>query len=203
MELLKNNFCLVLKLLIALILVLGLFGCSVGPMELGRRALEAKHQTWIDLLQNAKVSDKIFELTDNADILPTLVDAQPLDDRTLTEACNLWGTDTRFREKLDSWLAKGRIVVIVGLYTKDLNNDDLIKNNRFSFTLRTNGGLKTEPNNKELVKTIFFKDYFPLFNPWQKVVALSFDSQWTQNPILVLDWPYGSREISLKQGVKL
>jgi hypothetical protein len=46
------------------------------------------------------------------------------------------------------------------------------------------------------------KDYFPIFNPWEKVLALSFDGLWNQNPILVLDWPYGSREISLSKGTQ-
>jgi hypothetical protein len=171
-------------------------------MEPGRRALEAKRGQWIELLRKTVVSDKVYELTDEGAVLPLMVNALPLGDRVLAEARDRWGADPRFTEKLNSWLSKGRLVVLVGLYARDLGEDDLIRDNRFRLALRTGGGLKTSPNNVELLKEKFLADYFQIFNPWENVLAVSFDGQWNQNPILVLDCPYGTREIGLAQEAK-
>jgi hypothetical protein len=183
-------------------MVLALVSCTTGPMEPGRRALEAKHQAWVELSHKSLVTDRIYELTDQGDVLPIMIDALPLDDQVLAKIRELWGDDPRLKGKIDSWLAKGRIVVLAGLYTRDVTEDDLMKNNRFRFSLRTGGGLKTEPKAKEIVKGSLIEDYFQIFNPWAKVVALSFDGLWDQNPVLVLDWPYGSREVALVQGAR-
>ncbi|MDR0621843.1 MAG: hypothetical protein LBJ61_08200 [Deltaproteobacteria bacterium] len=177
-------------------------GCASGPLEPGRRAMEARQRQWIDLIREATSADKIYELTDEGGVLPLMVSVLPLNDRVLAEARNRWGTDPRFTEKLNGWLSKGRIVALVGIYTRDVTEEDLLKNNRFRLSIRTNGGLKSEPNDKELLKGSFLSDYFPIFNPWEKVVAVSYAGLWDQNPILVLDCPYGSREISLVQGAK-
>jgi hypothetical protein len=197
MRLGKQNIGHVLKALIIFGLLVTWGACASGPLDPSRRALEARHQNWIKVIQGALVTDQIYELTNQGDVLPLMVNALPLDDRVLAEARNLWGTDPRFMEKLNSWLAKGRIVVLVGLYTRDLHEDDLLKNNRFRLSIRTNNGLKTDSKNKELLKQNYIVDYFQVFNPWERVVAISFDGLWTQNPILVLDCPYGTREINL------
>ncbi|MDR2366576.1 MAG: hypothetical protein LBF58_00460 [Deltaproteobacteria bacterium] len=203
MEMVKRIFPLTLKALAIVGFVVAVAGCAVGPMDPGRRQLEAKHRNWIDLIQNTAVSDKIYELTDRGDVLPIMLNALALDDRVLAEARNQWGVDPRFMEKINTWLSKGRIVVLVGLYTRDIQDEDILKNNRFRLSLRTGGGLKTDSTNKELLKGNFVVDYFPIFNPWEKVLAVSFDGLWDQNPILVLDCPYGSREISLLKRAKL
>jgi hypothetical protein len=202
MRLLKLHISQLLAILVLLCAIAAFAGCSSGPLEPSRRALEARHRHWIDLIRKNVTSDKIYELTDQGAVLPLLVNALPLDDPVLAEARNRWDADPRFMEKLNSWLSKGRIVVLVGLYSNDIHEDDLLKNNRFRLSLRTNGGLKTDPISKELLKGAFLSDYFQIFNPWEKVLAVSFDGLWTQNPILVLDCPYGSREISLVQGAK-
>jgi hypothetical protein len=197
MELVKRNIGQALLVLAVWCALSALVGCASGPMDPSRRALEARHQNWIKVLQKSTSTDKIYELTDQGDILPILVTALPLDDLVLAEARNLWGTDPRFMEKLNSWLSKGRVVVLVGIYTRDLREDDVIKNNRFRLSLKTNSGLKTDSTNKELLHQSYLVDYFQVFNPWERVVAVSFDGLWNQNPILVLDCPYGTREISL------
>ncbi|MDR1110555.1 MAG: hypothetical protein LBP92_07660 [Deltaproteobacteria bacterium] len=182
---------------LALAAAMALAGCSVGPLEPGRQALEARHRAWIDLTRASLCRDGIYVLTDKGDVLPVLVNALPLNGQVLAEARALWGSDPRFAERLDSWLAKGRIVVLVGLYARDLRDDDLVKDDRFRPSLRAGGGPKAAPAGKELLKAKFLADYFPVFNSWERVLALSFDGQWDQDPALVVDWPYGSREIGL------
>ncbi|MDR2300825.1 MAG: hypothetical protein LBF38_02130 [Deltaproteobacteria bacterium] len=198
----KRNIGHVLKALIIFCVLAVLGGCASGPLEPSRRALEARHRNWIKVIQGALVSDRVYELTDDGSVLPLIVNALPLDDRVLAEARNLWGTDPRFMEKINSWLSKGRIVVLVGLYTRDIHEDDIIKDNRFRLSIRTNNGLKTASKNKELIKQNYIVDYFQVFNPWERVVAFSFDGLWTENPILVLDCPYGTREINLAKRSK-
>jgi hypothetical protein len=202
MEFVKKYCSLVLKLVLALSLVAALTGCASGPLEPSRRELEANRRAWLKEVRSAFVSDKIYELTDKGDVLPLFINALPLDDGVMAEARKLWGTDPRFVEKTNAWLAKGRIVVLVGLYTRDLQQDDLLKNDRFRVSLRSNGGLKAPPTGKELVKFDLITDFFPLFNPWEQVLAVSFDGLWTQNHILVIDSPYGVREINLTRGAK-
>ncbi|MDR0356120.1 MAG: hypothetical protein LBJ64_10375 [Deltaproteobacteria bacterium] len=176
-----------------------LSACSVGPMEPGRRALDARRVSWAELTSKAMVSDSIYDLTDAGDILPLTVRALPLTDPVLQRMRELWGGDRRLMDKADEWLKAGRLVILVGIYTRDVTEDDLIKDRRFRLSLRADGSLKRTADKPELLKGSFLKDYFPIFNPWERVVVVSFPGQWNKNPVLILDWPGGSRELDLVQ----
>ncbi|MDR3134475.1 MAG: hypothetical protein LBU69_00085 [Deltaproteobacteria bacterium] len=206
MKLLKAPLRQPVKALMALFLAAALstlvVACSVGPMEPARRQLEAKHQDWIRLLQATSVSDEIYELSNLGNVLPIMIKAIPLSDQVLTEARNLWGKDPRFMGQLNSWLSKGKIVVLVGLYTRNIHEDDVLVNNRLRVSLQTADNRIINPANKEQLKTDVLDDYFPIFSPWELVFAFSYDGQWSQNPKLIFDSPYGSQKISLAQGAK-
>jgi hypothetical protein len=143
------------------------------------------------------VTDSVYVLTDNGDVLPVLFHALPLTDTLLAKARELWSSDPRLTKMVDNWLDQGRIVVLVGFYARDLTNEDLTKNGRFRAYLKTAGGLKAPPKGSELLKPELVGDFFPIFNSWERVMAMSFEGLWSQDPVLVVQWPGGDRELRL------
>lgn len=182
---------------LALALAWASAACSSGPLDPGRRALEEKRREWVEYARSVSVYDSLYDLTDRGDVLPLTIRALPLTDPLLARARAMRAGDARFSEALDAWLEAGRLVVLVGVYSRDLKDDDLIKNGRFRFAVRAEGTLKSYAAAGTLQKETFLLDYYPVFNPWEKVVALSFPGGWDRDPVLIVEWPSGSRELRL------
>ncbi|MDR1545968.1 MAG: penicillin acylase family protein [Deltaproteobacteria bacterium] len=172
------------------------FGCTTGPMEPGRLAATKDRAVWLELVSSVKVADKIFYVSDSGDVSPVFVSALPLSGELRAAADRRWAEDQRFQEQMARWTGRGRSTVLVGLYARGLNKDELIKSSRFKLTLRR-GAQTAAPEQLELVDRAWVDDYFPGFNHWEKVLAASFKGELGPQDALTVEWPSGRRELAL------
>ena len=96
------------------------------------------------------------------------------------------------------------MVVLLGLLTQYITADDLIKLGRFRPTLVTSDGRVLTP--MELKRygrdAVFIRDHFPIFNPWEEVYLVRFDSSANRHPGRVefrLEWPGGVQTLFLNE----
>jgi hypothetical protein len=172
------------------------FGCNFGPWESGRKTIFTERQNWQELTKSRLVSDEMFYTSDRGDISPVLINVLPLSESILSPARAMWPDNKRFADTLAGWSAKGKAVVLVGLYTRDLKKDDLIKEKRFELFLES-AGQRLAPAELAIADKKFLADYFPVFNHWEIVLAASFTADWNQVSTLAVQWPTGVRQLDL------
>jgi hypothetical protein len=182
-------------LFLILIFLSGLvaLSCNSGSYEPGRRALIERRQAWLEFISGQTVGDEIYFLNDKGDVSLVTVKAIALNDRVLAALRRHFPDEPRLYQKIYEWTKQGRSAVLAGIYAKDLKDDDLVKNNRFRLTLLTHRG-PSVPVAKDLVNPTFAADYFPAFNGWEKILAVSFNSDLSFNPSLLVQWPAGQRQ---------
>jgi hypothetical protein len=186
-----------------LVILFGLlfsFGCNFGPLEPGRKAIFNERENWLELTKSRLVSDEVFYTTNKGDISPVLINALPLSETILVRGKSLWPEDKHYKATLEKWFAKGQLVVLVGLYANNLKNDDLLKDERFRFYLEQ-AGQKIASSNIQIANKKFLADYFPVFNHWEIVLAVSFQASWGAEPRLNVQWPTGTRQLDLSKAV--
>jgi hypothetical protein len=180
----------------AVLLTVNLAGCSKGPMDPVRRAQIQSRDDYIRLAKEHLAHDEIFYLNEAGESL--FINALNLSADLLAAGRTRWTEDKRYVGLLETWLpadSPGRIV-LVGLYTKGIVKEDVLTNGRFRLQLRS-GTIVNDPLEVIEVKPEILSDYFPVFNRWEKVVAVRFPTDLQPNPVLLVHWPSGNRELTL------
>ena len=176
-----------------------ILGCVSGPMEPGRRALIEKREAWLNTLKAGALTDEVFFLGDKGEIEPVLITVIPFTDGLMAKTAELWPDDKRFKSKIAEWTGKGRVVILVGYYARNLKTgEDFIKDSPLSVRLTMPGVSSVAPDAAEMVDKAFLSDYFPVFTRWDRTVAYSFRTGLGPGSILSVSFPSGSRDISLR-----
>jgi hypothetical protein len=156
---------------------------------------------YVALAKSRVAHDEIIYLNKAGEAL--WVDALPLSPELMAAGQARWAGDKRRSELLGQWSppeGPPARIVLVGLYVKGLNKDDVLKTGRFRFELK-DGGQTLEPLEIFEVKPDIWSDYFPVFSRWEKVFAVRFPAVSSDGGRLVVHWPAGEREIDLSPGI--
>ena len=173
-------------------------GCAYGSLSPDRQQVLERRGAWIDEVRSRLAYDEIFYLGDRGEVDPVTVKALPLDEALLAKGAELWPGDKRFIDRVASWREGGRQIVLVGLYSRNMPlADDFVKKNPFVASLSSGEGTPAPPDLVELVEGAFLDDYFPVFNRWEKVLALGFKAPLAKDSALTVSWPSGSRRLAL------
>ncbi|MDR1084701.1 MAG: hypothetical protein LBP22_07515 [Deltaproteobacteria bacterium] len=185
------------KIILAFLGLTVMMGCSKGPMDPVRLEQIHNRDDYIRLAKFFLAHDEIFYLNEAGESL--FIDALNLSPQLLAAGRTRWTEDKRYTGLLEKWLPVGppARVVLVGLYTRGIVKEDVLTNGRFRFQLKT-GGRLLEPLAVEEVKPEILEDYFPVFNRWEKVVAVRFPVELAPSgSSLLVHWPSGDLEVPL------
>lgn len=190
-----------------LIVCPGLTACSKGPFSPEAKQQAAERDRYLKVLQSALVTDDTFEWNSlsSALIVRALVYAPEL----AGAAEDRFRDDPTFHKEVSGWRHSPRgaatppVVILMGIFAPDLKAQDITKLGRFRPRLATDDGRLMSP--AEIKRfgrdSVFIRDHFPVFNPWEEVYLVKFDSPgraWSSNPLdFRLEWPGGVQTLLL------
>jgi hypothetical protein len=162
-----------------------------------RRAQVKSRDEYLALAKGLLVHDEIFYFNPAGESL--WVDVLPLSAEIKAAAQTRWGDDPRHVALINQWSPADppSRVILVGLYSKGLVKEDVLKNGRFRFQLQADGQT-LDPLAVEEVKPEVWTDYYPVFTRWSKVFAARFPKGSGEGGgVLVVKWPAGERALDL------
>lgn len=143
-----------------------------------------------------------------------IVKALPFTQAVETRARLLFQADPIVTRELAGWRHNPKdkrqapFIVIMGLFAPDLGEKDITETGRFRPRLKTPGG-GTVLDAAEIKRygrdSVFMRDYFPVFDPWEEVFLIKFDPAYSlgifsTNPEhyeFILEWPGGAQILTL------
>ena len=158
-------------------------------------AQSQQRDAYVTLCQKYYATDNILEITrlGSALIISCLYYAPPLE----KEAQSRFAQLPFFLNESIKWPRGQKI--FVGIFSENFREEDFLKNKRFVPYLKIkNGTLIPVSEIKPYGRASkFIKDFFPVFNHWEHVFLLSFDTQ--GEPLeFVLKWAGGEQRILMK-----
>ena len=182
-----------------------LSACSYGMFspEAAQRAKSSEQ--YLKLLRSLMVKSDTFEWKYLASSI--IVQALPYN-QVLQEAAEhrFYGSPA-FTKETSAWLKPSRsfkaqpTIILMGLYTQNLAENDVTKTKRFRPRLLTSDGRTLEPLEIKRYERDdpFIRDHFPIFNPWEEVFMVKFAEDRTTTPLTYqLYWPGGVQTLTLK-----
>jgi hypothetical protein len=181
-----------------MVMALCLLGaCQSGPFEPSRRAQVKDRGAWLEEIKAYKSHDEIYFPDGEESSL--LLNALSLSPPLLSQARVRWAGDSRLAKALASFQSKpgaSERLVLLGLYGRSFSAKDLTETGRFRVSLQ-NGAAKVAPLKITVLERELALDYFPVFNRWEKVFALSFPPGPWEGSSLEVAWPAGERRLPL------
>lgn len=200
----RHKAVFLLPLLLICFFSLGLVGCDKGPFAPAARHQAQELSDYMRVLQNALVTDDTFAWNTLSSAL--IVRALPYSNSVAEAAQRRFSNEPAFQKETGGWFKSSKrggntpTIVLMGLYTPDLAEKDVTKLGRFRPRLRTDDGRLIEP--LEIKRygrdSVFIRDHFPIFNPWEEVFLVKFDYQAGSDPLnFLLEWPGGTQNLLL------
>lgn len=182
---------------------LGLGACSKGPFSPEAKQQAAERDRYLRLLQSTLVTDDTFEWNILSSAL--IVRALPYGPRVARAAEQRFRDDPSFHQEAAGWSQAGRgaaagpVIILMGIFAPDLKAKDITQLGRFRPRLAAADGRIREP--LELKRfgrdSVFIRDHFPVFNPWEEVYLLKFASPGPGPLDFRLEWPGGVQTLLL------
>lgn len=182
---------------------LGLAACSKGPFSPEARQQSAERDRYLKALRAALVTDDTFEWKSLSSAL--IVRALPYSPAVAEEAELRFRDAPPFFQEVAGWSRSNRsgrpLVILMGIYASDLKEKDIVKLGRFRPRLVSPDGRLMPP--LEIKRfgrdSVFIRDYFPVFNPWEEVYLIKFASSGrAYGPLeFRLEWPGGAQSLML------
>jgi len=196
------------RLLLAVILSLGLTACDKGPFSPEARQQSESLAQYMRTLQSALVIDDTFTWNTLSSAL--IIRALPYSPAVSQAAIQRFAHDPTFHKEADAWnLASKRnanppVIILMGIFTPDLAEKDITKLGRFRPRLKTADGRLLPPLDIKRYgrDSVFIRDHFPIFNHWEEVYLVRFNSPTGSSPYsgpleFVLEWPGGVQTLVL------
>lgn len=190
-------------LLVALIIPL-LCSCSATVADLANNSPREEYQAFLhSRVSTAKAID--LKTLSAGLVLKALPFSQNVESRGRL----LFLGDPQFTAETAAWKRGGPIIILMGLFTPDLGEKDVTATGRFRPALKTPDGaiLKPLAIKRYGRDSVFMRDYFPAFDPWEEVFVISFDpgrSAGDFDPAayeFILEWPGGVKTLPLGQNI--
>ena len=196
------------RLLLVFIIALGLTACGKGPFSPEARRQSESLNQYMRTLKSALVTDDTFEWRTLSSAL--IIRALPYAPAVSQAASRRFADDPTFRKEADTWNRISRrnagqpVIILMGVHTPDLGEKDITKLGRFRPRLKTADGRLLQP--LEIKRygrdSVFIRDHFPVFNPWEEVFLVKFSSPDRREPYagpleFALEWPGGVQTLIL------
>lgn len=190
-----------------LILGLGLSACSQGPFSPEARQQASERGRYLKTLQAALATDDTFEWSSLSSAL--IVRALPYTAQLAGAAEDRFRDDPTFYNEVSGWsrLPQGAagppVIILMGLYAPDLKAKDITQLGRFRPRLAAADGRILNPAEVKRFgrDSVFIRDHFPVFNPWEEVYLVKFASPGPAGPSgplnFRLEWPGGVQTLLL------
>lgn len=184
----------------------GLTACSKGPFSPEAKQQAAERDRYLKALQSALVTDDTFEWNSLSSAL--IVRALAYTPELAGAAEDRFRDDPTFRDEVSGWRYSARgaaappVVILMGIFAPDLKAQDITKLGRFRPRLAAGGRLISPAEIKRFGRdSVFIRDHFPIFNPWEEVYLVKFDSPgraWSSGQLdFRLEWPGGVQTLLL------
>lgn len=185
----------------------GLTACSTGPFSPEARQQAGQRDRYLKALQSGLVADDTFEWSSLSSAL--IVRALPYTAQLAGVAEDRFRDDPTFYNEVSSWsrlpggAAGPPVIVLMGLFAPDLKAGDITKLGRFRPRLAAADGRIMSPAEVKRFgrDSVFIRDHFPVFNPWEEVFLVKFASPGpagSSGPIdFRLEWPGGAQTLLL------
>ena len=192
---------------LVLVIICGMLcgACGYGMFSPEARQQAKKSDQYLKVLRSLMVKSNTFEWKFLSSSI--IVQALPYNHALQKVAEHRFYGSATFTEETSAWLKPYRsfpaqpTVILMGLYTQDLAEDDVTKTKRFRPRLLSSDGRTLEP--LEIKRygrdNPFIRDHFPIFNPWEEVFMVKFAEDRTTTPLTYqLCWPGGVQTLTLK-----
>ncbi|MDR1045667.1 MAG: hypothetical protein LBP33_11205 [Candidatus Adiutrix sp.] len=190
---------------LAAALALGLGACGRGPFSPEARRQSRELDQYLKALQADLLTDDTFEWNTLSSALTVKALAYSGPVRQAAE--QRFRGDPAFQEESSRWAqAPGRrhppLVILMGLFAPDLQEQDVAPAGRFRPRLRTADGRSLKPLEIKSYGrgSVFVRDHFPVFNPWEAVYLLRFPSPGAGPEgrlDFLLEWPGGVQTMAI------
>ena len=196
------------RLLLVAVLSLGLTACDKGPFSPDARRQSENLAQYLRTLKSALTVDDTFEWSTLSSAL--IIRALPYSPAVSQAATQRFADDPTFQKEAGAWNrtskrnAQPPVIILMGIYTPDLAEKDITKIGRFRPRLKTADGRLLPP--LEIKRygrdSVFIRDHFPIFNPWEEVYLVKFSSPDHRGPYsqpleFALEWPGGVQTLTL------
>jgi len=185
---------------------LGLTACSKGPFSPEAKQQAAERDQYLRVLQSALVTDDTFEWNTLSSAL--IVRALPYTPRVAEAAEYRFRDDPTFYKEVSGWPGAARgsaapVIVLMGIFAPDLKARDITQLGRFRPRLAASDGRILSPLEVKRFgrDSVFIRDHFPVFNPWEEVYLVKFAAPGRARSSGRLDfrleWPGGVQTLLL------
>ena len=195
------------RLLLVFIICLGLTACDKGSFSPEARRQSKSLNQYTRTLKSVLTVDDTFQWNTLSSAL--IIRALPYTPAVSQAATYRFANDPTFQKEAGNWSRVSKrhaqpVVILMGIYTPDLAEKDITKLGRFRPKLRTADGRLLQP--QEIKRygrdSVFIRDHFPIFNPWEEVFLVKFNPPNRQAPYaepleFVLEWPGGVQTLIL------
>ena len=202
-----SRAALLQRLLLVFIIGLGLTACDKGPFSPEARQQSENLNQYMRTLKSALTVDDTFEWRTLSSGL--IIRALPYAPAVSQAANQRFADDPTFQKEAGAWNRVSKrsaqpVVILMGIYIQDLAEKDITKLGRFRPRLKTADGRLLQP--LEIKRygrdSVFIRDHFPVFNPWEEVFLVKFNSPDRRGPYaepleFVLEWPGGVQTLIL------
>ncbi|MDR2946748.1 MAG: hypothetical protein LBV79_08390 [Candidatus Adiutrix sp.] len=196
------------RLVLAAVLSLGLVACARGPFSPEARMQSQSATEYMMELGSALATNQSFEWNTLSSAL--IVRALPYTAAVAQAADRRFAADPAYQKETAAWKRPAKrgqapLVILMGLYTPDLAEKDITKLGRFRPRLKGADGQLWAPRDIKRYgrDAVFIRDHFPIFNPWEEVYLLTFDSPAGRYPAetldFVLEWPGGAQGLVVQR----
>jgi len=186
--------------------LLGLVACARGPFSPEAREQSASLDRYMKELQAAIVIDDTFTWNTLSSAL--IVKALPYTPAVAQAAGARYASDPVYAQETAQWRTPLRnrrppLVILMGIFAPDLKEKDITQLGRFRPGLMTPDGRILAP--LEIKRygrdSVFMRDHFPIFNPWEEVYLVKFPAyggDWGYERLdFRLEWPGGVQTLPL------
>lgn len=188
------------RLSLTVLWLVPLVACATGPFSSQAfRQARAGAEYLETLRANLSVDDSFrWESLSSA----LIVRALPYNQVVRQAAESRFADDQIFLRETEAWLKpiKGQepLVIIMGLFAPDLDDEDVTELGRFRPYLQGPDGRELRPESIERYgrDIALIRDHFPLFNPWEEVFVLRF-APVAEPAEFILRWPGGRQSLAL------
>lgn len=178
-----------------------------GPFSPEARRQSAQWDSYMETLKAAQVIDDSFSWKTLSSAL--IVRALPYSPTVAGAAEARFSGDPTFTKEVSTW---GRtsasqpgapVVVLMGIFTQDKGEKDVTELGRFRPRLIAEDGRSLAPLAIKRYgrDSLFIRDHFPNFNPWEQVYMVKFPAPsrgWQSGQATFeLQWPGGSQRLDL------
>lgn len=207
----KNLAALLRGLLLLLAGIPLASSCSAELKTMARTSPQEEYRAYLQSnISTAKAID--LETLSAAVIVKALPYSPSVETRArlLFHSAPVFIQETRAWRRAPQGQSGTPLILLMGLFAPDLGEKDVTETGRFRVRLhlKTPEGVTLTP--VEITRhgrdSVFMRDYFPAFDPWEEVFVLKFAAndraeilQNLANCEFILEWPGGTEILPLKQ----